>query len=127
ELAQGRDLGGAGHLGWAVGPPSGRGAGRSDQSALLVEPQGLGGNTEPPGGFGRAEKLGGRAHESPRCRLTAVLIGAAPGARSTGVQAVMISQPSSLSTAAEAKPSLRQSGTGSTPSRALSQNVMILP
>ena len=84
ERAQGCDLGGAGHLVGTVGAPSGRGADRGDQAALLVEPQGLGGNAEPFGGFGRVQELGGRAHESPRCWLTAVLIGAVPGAGSSG-------------------------------------------
>jgi len=47
-------------------------------------PQSLGGYAEPSGGFGRIQKLGGRAHEPPRCSLTAVHIGAAPGTGSIG-------------------------------------------
>jgi hypothetical protein len=34
---------------------------------LLVQPQSLRGNTEPPCSLGWAEKSGGRVHESPRC------------------------------------------------------------
>ena len=68
ERAQGDDLGGAGHLVGTVGAPSGRGADRRDEAALLVEPQGLGGDAEPPGGFGRVQELGGRGS-----RITSLL------------------------------------------------------
>ena len=66
-----------------VGAPSGCGAERDDEAALLVEPQGLGGNAEPFGGFGRVQELGGRAHESPHRWLTAILIEAASRPRSS--------------------------------------------
>ena len=86
ERAQGRDLGGSRHLLWTIGAPSGVGADRGDQAALLVKPQGLGGNAKPLCSFGRVQELGGSVHESPRRWLTAVLIGAVSGARSTGVR-----------------------------------------
>src|SRR6266576_4719651 len=51
---------------------------------LLIEPQCLCGDAQPLSGCGGVQELGGRAHESPRCLLTAVLIGAVPGAGSSG-------------------------------------------
>jgi hypothetical protein len=54
ERAQGRDLGGTGHLIRTIGPPSGWRTDWDDQAALLVEPQGLDGHAESFGGFGRA-------------------------------------------------------------------------
>src|ERR1700710_3098668 len=69
ERAQGDDLGGAGHFACTIGPPSGGGTARGYQAVLLVEPQRLCGDAEPPGGCGRVQKGGGGAHESPRCWL----------------------------------------------------------
>ena len=83
ERSQLHDLAGTCHLGGAIGAPAGRGADRRDQAALLVQPESLGGDAKPPGRFGRIEELGAGAHESPRCRLTAVLIGVAAGAGSS--------------------------------------------
>jgi hypothetical protein len=60
------DVGGTGHLVGAVGAPSGRAADRRDEAALLVEPQSLGRDAEPPGGFGRVQEFGRAAHSSPR-------------------------------------------------------------
>ena len=83
ERAQGRDLGGAGHLAGAIASPSGLAADRGDQAAPLIEPQGLGGNAEPPGGFGRRQELGGSTHDSPHGGLTSPFIQATPGAGSS--------------------------------------------
>src|ERR1700727_2797719 len=82
EFAQRYYLRDAGHLIGTIGPPSSRGAGRRDQSTLFVKPQSLDGNAEPPGSLGRTQELRGEAHESPRNWPTAILIGAAPRARS---------------------------------------------
>ena len=84
ERAQGHDLGGAGHLVGTVGAPSGRGADRGDQATLLVEPQGLGGNAEP---LAASEGFRNWAEELTNHLLVdwpLILIGAAPGAESSG-------------------------------------------
>ena len=67
ERAQGDDLGGARHLVGTIGPPPSRGAAGGYQAVLLIEPQRLCGDAEPPSGCGGVEELGGSAHESPRC------------------------------------------------------------
>jgi hypothetical protein len=83
KCAQGDDLGGPGHLVGTVGPPTRRGAAGGYQAVLLIEPQRLCGDAEPLRGRGGVEESGGRAHESPRCLLTAILIEAVPGAGSS--------------------------------------------
>src|ERR1700757_2761695 len=88
ERAQCCDLGGARHLACAISPPSGRGASRGDKAALLVEPQCLGRNAEPAGGFGWAEESGRGVYESPRCSLAAPFIGAVPGDGATAIFAL---------------------------------------
>src|ERR1700722_15817221 len=84
EFAQCHYLSDAGHLIGTIGPPSSRSAGRGYQAPLFVKSQSLDGNAEPPGSLGRTQELRGGAHESPRNWPTAILIGAAPRAGSSG-------------------------------------------
>jgi hypothetical protein len=52
EPAKCDDPGGLGHLLGTVGSPSGRSSARSNQAALLIEPEGLGGDAQPFRRFG---------------------------------------------------------------------------
>jgi hypothetical protein len=54
EPAKCHDLGGLGHLLRTVGSPPGRGAARSYQATLLVEPERLNGDAQPLRRFGRS-------------------------------------------------------------------------
>ena len=82
ERAQCRDLAGARHLDRTIGAPSGRGAQRREQAALLVEAQRLRGDAELSRSLGRVQELCGMAHESPLGSWDHDLIGADPGAGS---------------------------------------------
>lgn len=44
------------HLVGAIDPPARRGTGWREQALVLVEPQGLGRDAQPPGGFGWIEE-----------------------------------------------------------------------
>ena len=78
------DLGGARHLVGTICPPARFRAFWHEQAALFIKAQRLGGDPEPAGCLGYIQELGGTAHDSPLMLLTAMLMGAAPGARSTG-------------------------------------------
>jgi hypothetical protein len=60
--AQGHDLAGPRQLVRPIGPPAGRGAPGRNQAALLIEPQGLGRDAQPPGGLGGVQETDGRLH-----------------------------------------------------------------
>ena len=66
ERAQCGDVGRPIHVVGTIGAPSRLGTDRHDEATLLVEPQGLGGNTETPGGLGCVQEFGGKAHDLPR-------------------------------------------------------------
>src|SRR5215475_15318802 len=73
------DLPSAHHLFGSIGPPACGGAGRLQQSALLVEPEGFGGYPEVPCRLGRIQELDVRVHESPHCYRTISLMGMPQG------------------------------------------------
>ena len=77
------DLPSSHHLFGSIRPPAHGGAGRLQQSTLLVEPEGFGGYPEALCSLGRVQELDGRVHESPHCYLTASLMGDAARARSS--------------------------------------------
>ena len=76
------DLGGTYQLVWSVGAPSGRGARGGKQATPLVELKAPWRKRRSAWRLRSVQELGGRPPNSPRCGLTARLIGAAPGAGS---------------------------------------------